>query len=323
MKQVVKKTCDFLLITFLKVTKLSIVFRYGNSLGDQFLMTGLPELIFNQIGTKVIVLTRFSEFFKNNPYVSSIYDYSNWPNIIKRAVFFVLQDSKSSKVFEFRFVDKENTYEEFMRMRGHKDALHISQAFSKHFKAPLVFEKFKPFISFSKEEEIRYEGLFADLPSVYAVIQSEAKKTYTPNKDWGPENVQRVIDLIPSIQFVQVGLISEAGLKRVFDYRGRTGTIRELAWIISRSKFVLGMEGLLNHVAAALSKPSFVIQSGFSSPLLANYATTTVMHNLNFPECSPCWRLDPCDVVGKPCMNEITPEIVSERIKKFLKECIL
>lgn len=70
------------------------------------------------------------------------------------------------------------------------------------------------------------------LPKNFAIIQPIGKTTYTPNKEWGFDKFQNVVEKTKEINWVQ------SGLKDVLDLRGETKSLRELAFLISKADFV-------------------------------------------------------------------------------------
>lgn len=100
------------------------------------------------------------------------------------------------------------------------------------------------------------------------------------------------------------------------DLRGRTPDLRRLAYLVSRAGFVLCLEGLYNHMAAAFRTPAFVVCSGFTHPELAAYPDSVLLSAAEQPPCAPCWLRTPCPVPGKPCMAGLTPEFVAAAIAR-------
>jgi len=151
----------------------------------------------------------------------------------------------------------------------------------------------------------------------FAIIQSEGKKTFTPNKEWEPGKFQSVINLCPRISWVQVGSVHDVPLKNTLDLRGET-SIRELFSLVELSELVVSTESALNHVAAAFGRPSVVVFSGFSSAGLATYPTTVVVAATQAVICSPCGLRTPCPFANKPCTAMIQPEEVATRVNEIL-----
>ena len=155
---------------------------------------------------------------------------------------------------------------------------------------------------------------FEFLPKNFAIIQPIGKTTYTPNKEWGFDKFQNVVEKTKEINWVQSGLKDDLLLKYVLDLRGETKSLRELAFLISKADFVLCLEGLLNHLAAAVNTKSFVVFSGFSQIELAKYDTSIAIAKVPQVECSPCWLLENCPKEKKYCTEDILVEDVVESV---------
>ena len=165
-------------------------------------------------------------------------------------------------------------------------------------------------IYFSKDEIKIYEKKFEFLPKNFAIIQPIGKITYTPNKEWGFDKFQNVVEKTKEINWVQSGLKDDLLLKDVLDLRGETKSLRELAFLISKADFVLCLEGLLNHLAAAVNTKSFVVFSGFHPVEIAKYDTSIAIAKVPQVECSPCWLLENCPKEEKYCTEDILVEDV-------------
>jgi len=205
-------------------------------------------------------------------------------------------------------------------MRKTKAKISLIQAHTLHFKQKLDLKDAKPEIYFSKNEIEEFSKKFSHLKD-FALIQPQAKTTYTPNKEWGFEKYQEVIKRTKdTIKWVQVGLKDDRLLNNVIDLRGKTTTLRELAFVIKKSNFVLSNEGLLNHLAAAVGTRSFVVFSGFSHVELAKYDTTISITRKPQVDCAPCWLLEKCPKEKKWCTEDILVSDVVDAINKFAKD---
>jgi ADP-heptose:LPS heptosyltransferase len=200
-------------------------------------------------------------------------------------------------------------------MRETKSKESLLEVHSNHFHNKLNLKNIKPSLYFSDTEKQVFNEKFKDLPKSFAVIQPIGKITYTPNKEWGFEKFQNIVN-DTDINWIQTGLEGDITLSNVINYTNRTRNIRELAYVISKAKFVLCLEGLLNHISAAVNTKSLVIFSGFSFVELAKYDSTIVIVNTPQVECSPCWLLDKCPLSVKNCTENITVNSVLDVINK-------
>ena len=298
---------------FLEKKKIFIIYRIGNAIGDQVCMSAIIEKIYEQKNYKSIVITNYPEIFYNNPNVLKIININKYSKFFQKKIISILKrlKKKNKYVEEFRF---QGAFEEFLR----KTKLKISliEIHSYHFDLQLNLKNAKPKIYFSNDEIEKYEKKFNNIKN-FAIIQPQGKITYTPNKEWGFDKYQKVVDLTKNeIRWVQVGLSQDKLLKNVIDLRGKTD-LRELFYLVKKANFVLSNEGLLNHIAAGVETKSFVIFSGFSNIELAKYDTTIPIVREPQIKCAPCWLLEKCPI-NKKCLEEILPEKVVNFLKLYI-----
>ena len=124
----------------------------------------------------------------------------------------------------------------------------------------------------------------------YVLIEPHVKTKASPNKDWGFDRYQAVVDLLPDVAFVQAGPIGTPLLRGV---RGiNTSTFREACGVLSGARAYFGPEGGLHHAAAALRIPAVVLFGGFISPEITGY---TFQSNLfSAPDGKACGMRIPC-----------------------------
>jgi ADP-heptose:LPS heptosyltransferase len=156
-------------------------------------------------------------------------------------------------------------------------------------------------------------------PFEYVTICPRGKTTFCANrKEWGPANFQRLRDLMPEVEFIQIGIPTDPLLENVVD--GRHLTARQSAAAIKKSSLFVGLEGGLMHLARAVGRRSVIIYGGFIKPEISGY-----LENVNVYRavpCSPCfhsdYRHDQCETME--CMKAITPEMVLELMKRELSD---
>ena len=248
---------------FLSKKQLFVIYRFGTSIGDQLCITAVAREYYIQRNFKVVVITPYPELFYNNCYVYKVIDMSNSSVYIRRLISSILDGVDSNYIENFRAkTNSGESFEEFMRKS--KTDMHLIQLHSLHFKIRCDLECAAPNIFFTSNELNLYRDAFP-LSGDYSVVQPVGKVTYTQNKEWGFDRYQKVINKTKHrIKWVQVGFETDKLLEGVIDYRGRTSSIRELAYVVKKSNFILSNEGLLNHVAASVNTDSVVIFSGFS-----------------------------------------------------------
>ena len=294
----------------LKKRKYLIIFRYGKSIGDHLYMTGVISKIFEK-KFKIIVLTNYPELFINNPKVYKIFNLNKYFNrkILLR-IFEIIQ-GESIKSFRNQIKDSEK----YSFMKFYPRNIHIANAACFHFEMNLKFDNFKNEIFFSRDEILKFRKKL-DLPDNFAVIHSEAKKTYTKTKNWGHERVQNIINKFDKINWIQVGRPGEYELENIYKKYFNI-SLRELAYIIYSSDFLVCMEGMYNHMASAFEKKNFLIHIGFLTMDAFKYSNNVLIEKNLQLSCYPCFSFD-CDNHKNHCDNYLTSDYAIDIIRKNL-----
>jgi ADP-heptose:LPS heptosyltransferase len=279
-------------------------------------MTAVVEQLFDQHKLKVIVFSNYSEFFENNPKVCKNYNFKRIPKIFRNILLSFLRFFEGEHIANFCFSsDTKHTLEQYMRES--KARISLIEAHSLHFHKKLNLKHATPKIYFKESELKKFHSKYKELPTTFGIIQPAGKTTYTPNKEWGFNNFQTLVHRITNTSWVQTGLPEDLLLDTVIDLRGKTESLRELAWVISKACFIVSSEGLLNHLAASVGTTSFCIFSGFHPSEIATYSTTTPLMLDPQPTCSPCWLLETCPQEKKYCTEGIVPEHVISVINNY------
>lgn len=320
-----RKLKDYLVVrikegndSLLKKMKLFIIIRPWLGLGEQVCMTAAISAVKqSDISSKIVVITDYPDVFMNNPNIYRVINAKKWFKFCRNIFLNYLNilECKRIKVFDFRHPTKK--FEVYMRETKAKE--HLIFMLMKHFDLPVrLMYSVRPEIYFSEEENSLFAKKYK-LSGKYCVIHSCGVTNYTPNKEWGSKNMQRVIDLTKSkIEWVQLGLSDQPLLDGAIDLRGKT-TLREMSYIIKKAMCVVSTEGLYNHIAAAFNTPSVVIFSGFHPVEIAKYGNTFPIVNDSQMNCAPCWLQTPCPIPGKPCTGKISPNMVVEKLKDIVK----
>lgn len=297
----------------LKKANIFILYRYGMAIGDYVCMTAIIEKIVEKKSSRLIVFSNYLELFENNPKVWKKFSLKNDKKIIQKLIISFLKRVEGEQIERFAFISKNNlSLEEYMKTT--KSKISLIQAHSLHFHKKLDLNGAKPKIYFSDDELVIFENKFKILSNNFAVVQPVGKTTYTPNKEWGFEKYQEVINSTKdTINWLQIGFGSDKLLENVIDLRGKTNSLRELAYVISKANFVFANEGLINHLSASVDTKSFIIFSGFHPIEIAKYDTTTAIYKK--VDCSPCWLLEKCPKEKKICTENILIEDVLNVIK--------
>lgn len=175
------------------------------------------------------------------------------------------------------------------------------------------------------------------LPSNYIVIQASSANNKAPFKNWPFENWLRLFKYLSDTTIVLLGDATETGLSKAIhskDYPnvisliGKTN-LNEVMEIIYHSKYYIGLDSGLMHIAVALNKPTFTIW-GASNPKLYGYDWMATKHkivSLNL-SCTPCssWLNANSSRVSNPsqcpdfkCIKDISVEMVNKELDNFIK----
>lgn len=149
------------------------------------------------------------------------------------------------------------------------------------------------------------------------LIQTDAATSYTVNKSWFHDRFVAVADVLRREgRVLQIGVGNSPLLPGAEDWRGRT-SLREVAALMAASRFFVGLEGALMHLARATDTPAVVVFGGYVSPAQTGYPG----HKALFTPvpCAPCWRLDPCPY-DRACMEAIRAEHVLTAVREAERE---
>jgi hypothetical protein len=135
------------------------------------------------------------------------------------------------------------------------------------------------------------------------------------NKEWGVENFRIVAAALPrQYRVLQIGHANDPPLPGVVDLRGALN-LRQVGAVLSACRLFVGLEGLLMHLARAVTCPSVIVFGGREAPVNVGYPENANIART--PPCSPCWRLSTGDF-DRRCLREITPAEVIRRALSVL-----
>jgi len=195
-------------------------------------------------------------------------------------------------------------------------------------------------LDFSLHYKVNQHNNF-NLPKEYIVIQASSANNKAPFKNWPFENWLALFKSLettsPHSTLVLLGdhtelhlnaAINKVDYPNVLSLIGKTN-LNDVMDIIYHSKFYIGLDSGLMHIAVALNKPTFSLW-GASAPLLYGYEWKGQQHkaiSLNLP-CAPCsaWMQPNISRVSNPilcpdfkCIKDISIEKVKEELHSFLK----
>ncbi len=147
-------------------------------------------------------------------------------------------------------------------------------------------------------------------------------------KRWPLERFQALVDAMPDLTFVQVGLAKDCRgwLKghNVIDLVDKT-KIRELFSLVYHADGCISLVSSLMHVAAAFDKPCVIIAGGREPPTFERYAHHRYIDNVG---CLPCCKMQACwhnalsackdhDEHYARCMRMIEPPQVEAAVRSY------
>ena len=162
---------------------------------------------------------------------------------------------------------------------------------------------------------IKTEKPQASLPERYIVLHPGSGKGQWEARNylhW--QNVVFNLNKMLNIPIVQVGLKEDPQYEGCIDYRGKTSSQNELAYVIEHANLVLGIDSVSMHLAAGLGIP-LVSLFGSSYPTSTGPAhAKTVTHLLETPDrlgCKKACYKYQCEKNKEcPCINKIDPRTV-------------
>ena len=287
--------------------KVVVLYRWGGGFGDGLMMTAVARAFRSQYpDRRVVVIHRRPALFRFSPSVWAAFRPF-------RGLRHLGTWAERGSCGFVRFARCE--YEPYVPRLREGERRHLVQLMGQHCGVEIDAADVYPEYDLALEEAHRPlpDGL---AEGEYVVLQSQANLYHTPNKNWQPENFQALVDLNPHVRFAQVGRAQDPPLRRVVDLRGRL-SVPQLAGIIASARTCVLLEGFLMHLAAALRKPSVVIYGGYLHPDQSGYP---IHDSIYVPTpCAPCWLTDRCPF-DRRCMSAITPETVSERLRRMLAQ---
>ena len=307
-----KKLISNFINGLLKFFNIYIIFRKGNALGDQLLISGVVRLIKkkNQ-NLKIVLFVTHSVLFFNNPNIYKVFKLDE-TKFINKIIYFILKNLTGHHLNEF-LPQKKNLNNKVFAYFYNRN-MHLAQMHCDHFNFNLNFYNFKNEFFFS-EGEVKTFKKSITLPKKFSIIQSTSKKTFTTNKEWKINGMQSIVDKFPNINWVQVGKNNEPKLKNCI-YLDLN--LRELAYVISKCNFIVTYEGFLNHLASCFNKKTFVIHTGFLTYNFFKYKNNTIIENNKKIQCFPCYNLN-CKKHRNYVLKNITTSFVLDKLSKLIK----
>lgn len=176
-----------------------------------------------------------------------------------------------------------------------------------------------------------------NLPSDYIVIQASSANNNAPFKNWPFENWLQLFKHLSNTTIVLLGDNKEVHLNKTLNSKdypnvisliGKTN-LNDVMEIIYHSKYYIGLDSGLMHMAVALNKPTFTIW-GASNPKLYGYDWMGNKHkivslNLSCAPCSSWLNANTSRVLNSSlcpdykCIKNISVEMVVKELDSFIK----
>lgn len=283
-----------------------LIYRKGSAIGDHLYMTSVLREIASK-GYKIILFSNYYELFLNNIRIKKIYK-------IKKNIFFFLNLLKGRNILEFRSLYNNIENKHFLFF--HKNSkIHLSKANSEHFNLDLKYEKLDNEFFFSKNELTKWNKSI-HLPLKFSLIHSTTKKKFTSNKEWDINGMQGIVNHFKKINWIQIGKSNEPKLKNCTHLMNLN--LRELAYVVYKSEFLVTYEGLFNHLASCFNKKNFLIHTGFLPIEAFNYKNNILIENNKDYPCYPCY-----DINCKDHLNLTKKNIKIEEVIKKIEDNII
>jgi len=291
-----------------------LVCRFEPYIGDLLVETNfISYLKKKKPQQKIIIFTSVSEIFKNNPNVYKIFKSKNK---IKQGILLLFFRSaeklKLNNIIYFNYPNDVYFYntqkKEHLLCGLTKGRREFSDIASFPKKCEIYLDVF---------EEKAFRKKFSELPAKYYLILSELNSSQMLVKNWGFENMQKLVNGLPEINWVQVGTLKERKLNNIkLDLRGKTN-LRELFYIVKNCAAVVCTEGMYTHLSSAFNKNCFTIFSGYHPIEISKYPKVIpIVKNPQVP-CAYCW-MQKCPFYTDPkCIKEISVNQVIKKIRKY------
>jgi hypothetical protein len=294
----------------------------GNGIGDALALSTILKAINKKCGTRGIVFSMYPDLFLNNPLVVKNLGYHCMPSLQRSLLKSLLKSLRGSSVIcfggEVWTLGTSPLSTATIDDRRIPGVAWINRLIpDDHINVELLGAV--PAIFFSDAEKIAFARKFEGLPQNFGMIKATIglnRPKSSSLKDWSVEGFAQVIDQCPEINWVQVGEVGEPALSGAINLLGKT-TLREVLWLIARSKVLLSVEGFMTHASAAFDVPTVVPFTGIHDAKGLLYPCSIAILPDPSPPCAPCWQ-EECTTQGMPCRNNISVAAVLSGVRMAL-----
>lgn len=281
---------------FLKSGVPSHILYFGDSLGDNLLITTIARELNNRGYKNIWVKCNRPLMFENNKDIKLVIPLNTLLSSLLLKTFSVkvcqLKYTEYIEAEDRDLIPNKHIILKFMECLGLQGNIQNKPMLN-------LYNKEKQFGKFSKNQ---------------ITICTSSNATIIPmkNKEWYTARYQQIVNTLKTkYQFIQIGVADDEPLENVIDMRGKT-TIRETASILFQSKLLVSHVGFLMHLARAVDCGSVIIYGGREHPNQSGYSCNSNIYQKE--DCSPCWQHNRCDF-DKMCMDKISVEAVIKAIQ--------
>src|SRR3989344_295495 len=285
---------------YLKQTNRYILFFNGLGIGDALSFTSAIKYLNNKYGSKFIVFSLYPPLFYNLNGINRNIKIKD--NLLLKIIYYFLESSNHSNIiscyggnlyykrFSLFYKDEYSYYGNILR-NNNLYLMHVFLSPRKDFLKKIENADLNPIIIFTKEETNFYKKKFKIiLKEDYSLVNS-GTSAVIKSKNIGYAKMNNIIKETKNLtSWIQVGTKEDKHLNNTnLDLRDKT-SLRELFFIISKSKFTFTNEGLMTHISAAFNIPCITIYTGYHYPEISLYKSTIPITPKTLPSCAYCFK---------------------------------
>lgn len=310
----------------LKRKNIYTIIFHGFGIGDMLVFSSAIEYLNKKENVAFNIYSSHPEIFSNLKGI--VKNKLIKKNYFSKILYYFFESSVHSNIISYfggnlyfkrygpKYKSKNSYYGNIMK----ENKLYLLDVFlfpRKDFLKKIAGRNKKPIINFSIEEIKIYEKKYFNLLKKPFVVTASGTSNEIKSKSISIRKMDKIIkEFNKKINWVQLGTLNDKKLNEInVDLRGKT-SLRELFYLISKSKFTFVNEGLITHVSAAFDIPSISIYTGYHYPEISSYKTTIPMVPKILPFCAYCFKKT-CKYTKKgkaKCSSEID---LKEIIKKI------
>jgi hypothetical protein len=275
------------------------VLLFGESLGDNLLLTVLAREVYNRTNKKVWIRCNHPDLFAYNPHISLAMPFNTLLSTYLMELFGI--KTVVLKYSDYNPLSDQDTIPEKHIVLKMADQLNLNGPIT--IKPDLI-------LTSAEIEKGRYFN-----KQIAINISNNSAKVPVKNKEWLNERYQDVVNKFNNeYNFIQLGSVSDHLLNDVTDLRGKT-SIRESAAILKNAALLISYAGFTMHLARAVDCRAVIIYGGREMPEQTGYRCFSNLYS--HVHCSPCWLLNKCEY-NRMCLSTITSESAIEAVTKEL-----